>query len=62
MSAAKMIVAALLLPALVLAGVAAAVVWICRQRRNTSTWSPPTSAATCSARRIRLTGMLGAHG
>jgi hypothetical protein len=38
------------------------VVWICRQRRNTSTWSPPTSAATCSARRIRLTGMLGAHG
>jgi hypothetical protein len=36
MSAAKMIAAALLLPALIIAGVTAAVVWICRQRGNTS--------------------------
>jgi hypothetical protein len=34
MSAAKMIVAALLLPALVLAGVTAAVVWICRAQEH----------------------------
>jgi hypothetical protein len=62
MSAAKMIVAALMLPALILAGVIAAVIWILRKRRMPSPQSTrgSSTARTSSVRRshvhVRLNG------